>query len=280
MAGSGAAGRKVVSFHGVHLTIPASWPVIDGAHARYPCWSTFTGQADRAFLGVSYQGVPSCPLPQRGAAPSPADGVWMQPGSDPPNEASTVLPGGQAVYLSGDARVAAVSVWYHRVLIQIGIGPNRAVERAILDSIGFGPATPDTAVLGRCPAPQPSPPPMPIPTRLAAPLALDDGTAHMQPEPSNIQPRVSAASVWASFFHDGGAGGFGPLHWTIVFGNYSAPTPATINADGSMTPYYRGVPTWLIRGKGTPTPYGACGITVLAPYDADTGHGIVVETIG
>lgn len=192
-----------------------------------------------------------------------------------------MLPGGQTVYLSADARVAAVSVWYHRVLIQIGIGPNPAVERTILDTIGFSPATADTAVLGRCPAPQPSPPPMPVPIRLTAPLTLDDGTAHMQPEPSNVRPRVSAASVWASFFHDWGGGrSFGPLQWSIVFGSYSAPTPATINSDGSSTPYYRGGPTWLIRGEGTPTPYGACGITVLAPYDADTGHGMTVETIG
>jgi hypothetical protein len=280
--GSAAAGLKKVSFNGVQLSIPALWPVIDGAHARNLCSSTFAGQADRAFLGVSYQGVPGCPVSSPSSIPLPVDGLWMQPGgSNPPSGTPTMLPGGQSVYLSTDTRDAAVTVWYHRVSIQIGVGPNPAVERAILDSIAFNPAATDTAVLGRCPSPDPSPPIMPVPTRLTAPLAPDDGNAHMQPEPSTVRPRVSAASVWASLFHDFGAGGYsGPLQWSMVFGSYSAQTPATINPDGSMTPNYRHVPTWLIRGEGIKTPYGPCGITVLAPYNADTGHGMGVETIG
>lgn len=240
------------------------------------------GKLTALFWGVSYQGAPSCPPSKLDAAPLPVDGVWMQPGgSNPPNGTSTVLPGGRAVYLSTEPRTAAVTVWYHRVLIQIGIGPNPAVEREILNSIALSPTTPDTAVLGRCPAPQPSPPTMPEPTRLSAPLALDDSSAQMQPEPLNVRPRVSAASVWASLFDNFGSGGFaGPLHWSIVFGRYSAQTPATINPDGSTTPNYQRVPTWLIRGEGVETPYGPCGMTVLAPYNANTGGEMGVETIG
>jgi hypothetical protein len=206
----------------------------------------------------------------------------MQPGGPmPPNKTATVLPSGRAVYLATDRRAAVVTVWYHHVLIQIGIGPNPAVEGAILDSIAFSPTLPDTAVLGRCPTAEPSPPTMPAPTRLTAPLAPDDGNAQMQPEPPTVQPRVSAASVWAGLFHHFGASAFpGPLQWSIVFGSYSAHTPATINPDGSTTPDFQRVPTWLIRGAGIMTPFGSCGKTVLAPYNADTGRGMGVETTG
>jgi hypothetical protein len=182
------------------------------------------------------------------------------------------LPSGRSVYVSTDKSAADVTVWYHRVLIKIGVGPKPAVERAILDSIAFGPAVPDTAVLGRCPPAQPSPPTMPAPTRVTAPLTVDDGNAHMQSEPANVRPRVSAATVWGAFFRD--AGFPGPLQWSIVFGSYSADTPARINENGSMTPLARRVPTWLIRGAGINTPYGPCGIRVIAPYNADTGRGM------
>lgn len=149
---STAAVLKKISFSGVQLVVPSAWPVIDGAHARNPCSSTFEGQADRTFLGVTHQGAPSCAAPSPRATPPPADRVWMQPGGrNPPSKTATVLPSGQAIYLSTNKRAAAVTVWYHRVLIQIGIGPNPAVEGAILDSIEFSPAIPDTAVLGRCP---------------------------------------------------------------------------------------------------------------------------------
>lgn len=273
------AGFKPVAFHGVRLTVPAGWPVIDGAHARNPCSSSFDGQADRVFLGVSYQGVPSCPAPFPGNTPPPANGVWVQPASAPPaNVAWRALPGGQT-YLLRRSRPATVTVWYHHVTIDIGIGANHAVERAIFDSLAFNPASTDTAVLGRCPAPNPSPPDMPVPTRLAAPLTLGDHNATLRPEPATVRPRVSAAAVWADLFHNFGELG-GPLQWSITFASYSAETPATIHHDGSITPNYRGVPTWLIYGHGAKTSYGPCGITVYAPYNAATGRGMGVSTIG
>ncbi len=177
-------------------------------------------------------------------------------------------------------RASAVSVWYHHVLIQIGIGANPAVERAILNSITYGPTTADSPVLGRCPAQGPTPLAMPAPSHLAAPLVLEDSNGRMQPEPPNVQPKVSAARVWKSFVYGFGAHHFGALQWSIVFGSYSAQTPAKINPDGSTTSEYRGVPTWLIRGQGIPTDDGPCGITVLAPYNAETGHSMTVTTLG
>ncbi len=183
------------------------------------------------------------------------------------------------MYLSVDHRAAAVTVWYHRVSIQIGIGTNPAVKQAIMDSLAFSPAVPNSAMLGRCPAPDPSPPDMPPPTRLAAPLTLGDHNATLRPEPATVRPRVSAATVWASLFSDFGELG-GPLQWSITFASYSAEYPATIHHDGSVTPKYRGVPTWLIYGHGAKTSYGPCGITVYAPYNSTTGRGMGVSTIG
>ncbi len=183
--------------------------------------------------------------------------------------------------MRADARTATKTVWYHRVQIQIGIGTNPAVEKAILNSLAFSPTAPDSAVLGRCPAPDPSPPTMPTPIRLRAPQILDDHNATLRPEPATVAPRVSAATVWADLFHSFGAGGFGgPLRWSITFASYSADTPATIHPDGSQTPDYRGIPAWLIQGYGVKTSYGPCGITVYAPYNAVTGHGMGVSTIG
>lgn len=181
------------------------------------------GQSNRVFVGVSYQSAPSCPAPAPGTTAPRADGVWMQPAQGaPPNLSSTTLPAGQTVYLSTEARAAAVTVWYHGVKIGIGIGAKPAVEKAILDSVTFSPATRDTAVLGRCPASDPSPPHLPATTRVTAPLTLGDHNATMRPEPAAIRPGVSAATVWADLFHNYGAGLTGPLQWSITFGSYSA----------------------------------------------------------
>jgi hypothetical protein len=273
-----ANATKRITFDGVQLAIPADWPVIDGAHARYSCSSTFLDQADRAFLGVSYLSAPSCPY-QRGTLP-PADGVWMQPGgSTPPQQATTTLPGGQQVYLSNTAAASSVYVWYHGVEIQIGIGANRTVEQAILDSITYRSASADSAVLGRCPTPDTTAATVPVSMRLTAPVVLEDSNGRMQPEPSNIDPKVSAAAVWSSFVHTFGVQ-YGALKWSIMFGSYSAQTPAHINPDGSSTPEFRNVPTWLIHGTGIQTAYGPCGITALAPYNADTGQGMGLTTLG
>jgi hypothetical protein len=185
------------------------------------------------------------------------------------------------IYLSASSRQSVVTVWFHGVSIQIGIGPNPDMERGILDSITYTPNSTESAVLGRCPPPDPAPPTMPAPSRLTVPVVLEGGNGQMRPESPDVQPEVSAASVWSSLFHNSGAGSFaGPLKWTISFGSYSAQTPATMNSNGSATPLYQGVPTWLIQGEGVPTAYGSCGITVLAPYNAITGDTMGVETIG
>lgn len=278
-----AASTKTITFNGVQVSIPASWPVLDGAHRRYLCSETFPEQADRAFLGSTYWGAPSCGATAPHSTPPPADGVWLQPsGPSPPDPGAMALRGRQGVFLLPDpVAPSVIDAWSHRVLIQIGIGANPAVARAILDSITYTPAAANSPVLGRCPPPDPTPPTMPAPTRLTAPLGLGDGNGRLQPEPSNTQPQAAATAAWNSLFHDFGAGGFpGALRWSIVFGSYSAPTPAHINPDGSITAFSQDVATWLIRGVGVQTGYGACGMTVLAPYHADTGAAMGVTTIG
>jgi hypothetical protein len=271
------ASTKTITFNGVQLAIPATWPVIDGAHAAYSCSSTFLRQADRAFLGASMQPAPSCAVSNTSP---PANGVWLQPGgSTPPPQTPRTLPGGQKVYLSTDTRASAVTVWYRDVSIQIGIGADPGVERAILDSITYSSDTATSAVLGRCPAVENSPA-MPTPVRLAAPLTLADDSGVMEPEPAYSEPRVSAATVWNSFVRGSGTNLGGALRWSIIFGSYSAQTPAQINPDGSTTPEYHDVPTWLIQAKAAQTAYGPCGITVFAPYNADTGQSMGQTTLG
>jgi hypothetical protein len=272
--GAATATTQTITYNGVQLTIPAGWPVIDGAHATPGCSSTFAGQADRAFLGQSYHGLPSCsaPLPGRTPSPSPSDGVWMQSGPPAPEGTATTLPGGQAVYLTTNPHDAVVNAWYHQVSIQIGIGADPATQRAILDSIAYSPGIANSAVLGRCPVAGPNPPTMPTPSRVTATVVIALNNSRIQPEPENTSPRVSAATVWHSFIHQFGVPVTGALQWSILYGNYSSPTPAHINPDGSTTPEISDVASWVIQARGVQTTYGPCGGTVLAPYNANTGH--------
>jgi hypothetical protein len=270
-AATAPVGSRQVHYRGVGLDVPASWPVIDGAHARYTCSSVFSGQADRVFVGVSYQGAPSCPY-----SPGPfpkADGVWLQSQPErPTGEGPTTLPGGQVVYQSTQARAQVVVVWSHGVLIELGIGTDATVEHAILDSISYNKSVPDTARRGQCPAPDPTPTPMPTPVRITSTLTLEQGQAHLAVEPANVTPKISAATVWANFLHDWGGVSSAPIVWHLYFGGYSSLTPATINPDGSTTPQNRGGPTWLVYGEGAPTNEGPCGPTSIAAYNADTGR--------
>lgn len=272
---------RTVWYRGVGLSVPAGWPVIDGAHFRLGCSSAFEGQADRVFLGPTYQGGPSCPAQGPNWTPPPADGVWMQAEAAPPaGETPTTLPGGQVLELATAASRSAVSLWFHGVSVEIGTGADPGLGTRILDSITYRPDATDTPVLGRCPPPDPTPPPMPAPDRVTAALALPGHDAQLLPEPPGVRPTVGPASVWANLFHDFRGGFAGPLRWGIHFGSYSASTPATMNPDGSTTPQYQGVPTWLIEGTGVGTAFGPCGITVVAPYNAVTGQPMGLETIG
>ena len=66
-------------------------------------------------------------------------------GKDPPVEPATTLPARQVVYLAENPTLSDVTVWYHGVSIDIGMGPDPAVEKAILNSISYHPdAGPDT----------------------------------------------------------------------------------------------------------------------------------------
>ncbi|MDT4944445.1 MAG: hypothetical protein QOH14_1178 [Pseudonocardiales bacterium] len=268
-----AVGSRQVYYRGVGLTVPAAWPVIDGAHARHTCSSVFAGQADRVFVGVSYQLVPSCAY-----SPGPfqkADGVWLQTQPErPTDEPPTTLPGGQVIYQSTRARSEVVDVWYHGVSIELGIGTDATIEHAILDSISYDTTAPDTALRGQCPAPDPAPTPMPTPVRITSTLTLDQGQAQLVPEPTSVTPKVSAAAVWANYLHDWGGGSSAPIVWHLYFGGYSSLTPATINPDGSTTPENRGGPTWLVYGEGAMTSEGPCGPTITTAFNANTGRSV------
>ncbi len=209
----------------------------------------------------------------------PADGIWMQPGGPPHGEKLRTLPNGQHAYVSSMAR-SAVTVWFHQVQITIGIGSHRNIERAIIASIAYLPHTPNTSVLGQCPAPNPIPLAMPHPTRLGAPRSIPGDEGHLFPEPSSVDPKVSAAAVWRSYVGQSGGGPRGPITWSITFGRYTAHTTTEVTRNGSTRLVYRNVPTWLIEGIPAHTTLGDCAGTFVAMYNASTGRPTVFTATG
>lgn len=271
-----SSGAKLVFYKGVGISVPASWPVLDGGLQLPTCASEFDGQANRVFIGITYMSAPSCPAPTRQSPP--ADGVSILPGSPtPPNERPTMLPSAQAVYLSTDPFEPSVNIWYHAVSIDIGIGPNPRIEQSILDSVQYNPAAPNTTITATCPTPRTASEAAPTPIRITQALTLPGASATLRPEPASVQPRVDALTIWKDFLHEGKPD---PLEWHIYFGSYSAATPGTINPNGSPTPLYQGVPTWLVEGVGATTAYGHCGGAVIAPYNANTGQSMGVTEQG
>lgn len=162
-----ASPFKQVSYHGVHLRVPTSWPVIDAMHAPW-CGGPFP-LTPTVYIGSHGNLAPSCPaiLP-RGPG---HDGAWLQLGQPPADARSVVLAGGTVVReerITGPWRDRLVQLWYHGVQIEIGIGPNRETSEEILRSVGYTPGRPDTKAAGVCPrrsGPASMPAPRPPPAR-------------------------------------------------------------------------------------------------------------------
>jgi len=89
------------------------------------CGNPFPATA-AAFTGPNQNGPPSCPAPRPGPA---RDGVWLQPGT-PPRGARpvTVGPGTVVLEQRHSRRDHVQQLWYHSVLIDIGIGPDLRLQ--------------------------------------------------------------------------------------------------------------------------------------------------------
>lgn len=253
---------KIVSFDGVQLRVPSSWPVIDGAHARYECRSAFEGQTDRVFVGSSDFPVHGCPF--EGGKPPPADGVWFRKldRMEPIPGKRTRLPSGVLAQIQVSLGYAEVTVRLRNVSIDIGIGPRPALETEILDSITYQAGSPDSPTLGRCPTPPASAPTMPNASRLTTSEPRLDGLGLLTPAGPTAQPIVTARTAWRTMISQLEATTFGKaLHWKIQFALGDANT------------------VWVIDGQPPTTAWGPCGVTIQAIYDASTGaiNGITGE---
>jgi hypothetical protein len=124
-------------------------------------------------------------------------------------------------------------------------------------------------VPGSCPTCRPLPKQTPIPIRISQRFVLPGDNGTLKPEPETVRPKASASKVWEQFRETVESC---PIEWHIYFGSYSAARPATTNPDGSVTPWYQNVPTWLILAQGSP--HSACGGTTFEPYNAETGQGM------
>lgn len=259
-----ASGTQIVSVDGVQLSVPKSWPVIDGGHAKSGCGALFEGQADRVFVGKSVKGSGSCPF--RPDAPPGVDGVWITtPDFQPTDWTPKTLPGGEEVQVHQDRRSPTLNVWTHGVLIWIGIGPNPVVGNAILDSINYRADAADTPIAAPCPT-HPGPDVMPSPTLVTEPVALPLNAGTINPAPAGVQPKVAAFHLWHTLHQSFSAGGFPKDRiWHIYFG---------------IRPDQPKLPVWVIVGEGAPSKYGACGSTTIGTFDANTGSGINMEVGG
>jgi hypothetical protein len=141
-------GFRLISYRGVHLVAPAGWPVLDGIDTG-SCGGPFFNPAT-VYLGPQDNPfLPFCaPLPPN----SPTfDGVWLQPG-EPATAAHPVTTTSGQRLLEETPRLdnPVRSLWYHHVLIEIGVGPIPAVVDAIFQSISYTAGAPDTRAGGVC----------------------------------------------------------------------------------------------------------------------------------
>jgi hypothetical protein len=103
--------------------------------------------------------------------------------------------------------------------IEIGIGPDPSVEHAIVDSIAFHPAAPDTTTLGTCRAPTSAEPTMPTPARATTAIDLIDNIRALSAERNTAQPKISATVAWRAYLTQfGSSGDAAAPQWSMTFG--------------------------------------------------------------
>jgi hypothetical protein len=259
------AGLHIVSFQGVHVAVPLTWPVVDGMHTRW-CGGPFPS-TPTAFVGPQLQAPPSCPAP---VTHQHEDGVWLQPERSSPDDGAVTEPDGRIVeQQSGDGEDVE-EVWFHDVQIDIGIGADPTLAQGVYDSIGFTPEMPDTPAEEAC-ALSNDASHMPTPRRLTAPLVLDDGNDTLDPPAATDQPQVSASTAWGmpgEVLHQ-------PFEtYRIVLARFSAKYPATLGSDGSYQPEIHNVLAWVVLSAPISSSIPGCGAWGIAPVDATTGQGL------
>jgi hypothetical protein len=259
-------GWRVVSYHGVHVEVPAGWPVVDGMHTLF-CGGPFP-TTPTAFVGPQENGAPSCPA---SLLPTPRDGVWLQLGSRPSDARPRTLVSGQTILEEDLGTSGSVEIiYYHGVLVEIGIGADPHVATAILNSIGFTSGAPDSPAAGIC-ARSANPETMPTPERAAAPLVLERGNITIDPPLPSDHPTTSAEQAWKA--------DTGPKQsferYRLLLARYSASFPARQNPDGSLTPQNQNELAWVIYSSPYSAAIAGCGMWGVSVADAHSGQEVI-----
>lgn len=253
---------QVVSYHGVHVKVPVRWPVVDGVKTLL-CRGPFPA-IPTAFVGPQPNAAISCGATQ---LVSPArDGVWLQPGSPPPDTQRVTTSMNQIVREQNAPRFKYV--WYHDVLVQIGIDRDPKLASAILDSIGFTLGMPDTPTLDVCALSQ-DPNAMPTPERLIEPLVLNSGNVILDPPAPSDQAIMTATKAWNE------SGPKNPYEqYRLILARYSARLPASQSPNGSLTPFSQNVLSWVIYLSPSSPTIAGCGGWGVTVFNAHTGQAI------
>lgn len=260
---------KSITYRGVSMSVPGSWPVVDGEH--YPGCSFPPDPT--VYLGPTYS-APSCAARGPGLAPR-QDGVWAQPAPDQPqpDSATTMAVGGQTAYIyPSSPNSPTTSVWFHGLDIQVGLGRDPVWSERILASLSWTPSRPDSPVEGACPTGTRSMA-MPAPQTASTSIPLEAGNSVLSPPAPGQHPEAPAAEIWQAYLRLNQPSAPGATA-QLLYGLYSAKTPATMNPDGTVTPQYQQVPVWVVYVTPARTPLGDCGPTIIAPFNAANGQSL------
>ncbi len=263
-------GTKVVSYHGVQVVVPVSWPTVDGMHSGI-CDGPFPA-TPTAFLGPQLQVGASCVF---NGPPPHRDGVWLLAGPKPTKDVAPFrTPSGQRLLQAQPAPSGSATLnwfWYHGVTVEIGIGPDPKVGTAILDSVRFAPHAPDTPAAAKCSLSQ-NPLAMPAPERLPMSMTLNGGGVTLEPPPASAQPIVSAAKVWNETSVK-----YSFERPSLLLALYSAKLPARVDANGSLVPVNQDVLSWVVYSVPRSQNLPGCGEWGVDVWDATTGQHVITR---
>ncbi len=245
----------------------AGWPVVDGMHTGF-CDGPFPA-TPTAFVGPQENGPPSCG-PMLADRSKPREGVWLQPGGAPPGARRVTTSSGQVVLEEDETGGSPLRmIWYHGVLVEIGVGTNPVLAEEIFNTIGFAPHLPDTRAIGVC-ARSSHPAVMPTPERLARPLILEQGEVTLDPPLASDESNVSAAQVWKES---------GPKQsyerYRLILARYSATLPARKNANGSLMPLDHDELSWVVYSSPYSATTAGCGGWGAVVFDAHNGQELI-----
>ena len=110
---------------------------------------------------------------------------------------------------------------------------------------------------------------MPTPERIATRLVLENGNATLDPPLPSDRAVMPAAQAWTTS---------GPKpdfeHARLVLARYSAKTPATQHADGSLTPEHQNQLMWIVLSAPNSPGIQGCGMWGYHLFDARTGQDL------